>query len=94
MIRVNDIQLEVDDETLINGIGSLPGNLVKDSVSLESKNPFLMALIFIYTAKLYRMYAIFLLSLFFYLNFVRFALKQKNQKFKTWKLRLKITYPL
>ncbi|KFE99992.1 hypothetical protein IX39_05010 [Chryseobacterium formosense] len=26
--------------------------------------------------------------------FVRFALKQKNQKFKTWKLRLKIIYTL
>ncbi len=43
MIRVNDIQLEVDDETLINGIGSLPGYLVKDSVSLESKEVFLTA---------------------------------------------------
>ena len=43
MIRVIDVQLEVDDETLINGIGSLPGNLVKDSVSLESKDIFLTA---------------------------------------------------
>ncbi len=43
MIRVIDVQLEVDDETLINGIGSLPGNLVKDSVSLESKDVFLTA---------------------------------------------------
>ncbi len=31
-------QLEVDDETLTNGIGLfLPGNLTKDTVSLESK---------------------------------------------------------
>ncbi len=43
MIRVIDVQLKVDDETLINGIGKLPGNQVKDSVSLESKDVFLTA---------------------------------------------------
>lgn len=35
------IQLKVDDGTLINGIGYfIPGNVVKDSVSLDSKNVF------------------------------------------------------
>ena len=35
---------------------------------LESKKPFLMALIFIYSAKLYCMYAIFLRSLIYFKN--------------------------
>jgi hypothetical protein len=49
--------------------------------------------LFFVEAKLLLQCAFFLRNLKLFL-FVRFALKQKNQKFKTWKLRLKITYTL
>ncbi|CAD0223797.1 conserved protein of unknown function [Chryseobacterium sp. JV274] len=57
--------MKVDDETLINGIGQLPGNLVKDSISFGIEGCLSNGTDSINTAKLYCMYAIFLRSIFF-----------------------------
>lgn len=59
-------QLEVDDETLINGIGLfLLGNLTKDTVSFGIEVSLSDDTGTINTAKLHCRYASFLRSLFF-----------------------------
>ncbi|PWN60392.1 hypothetical protein C1634_015645 [Chryseobacterium viscerum] len=60
---------------------------------LESKNPFLMALIFIYSAKLHCMYAIFLRRLFLF-KFCSFCLEAKEPKVQDLETTAKNNLPL